>query len=486
MPLRFLVGPVATTWIEEFLKPQRESNDVLGFDLQAPADVVIQSADSWEEAQAQFPDGWQPDAIVLYLQYRLIPPSIWSARVPIIALAGDWNLQWHAYRRVLRHCDLILTDPVGVEVMQREGIEHVRAANLYGLEQSWIDYSWPGTKRDIDVLFVGNFNPAVQRERLASIARLAELRPKWNVVLASNVHGDEYRALMARSRIAFNRSIRREWNMRSGEAVVAGALLFQERGNREVPVLLKDREECVLYDDENLLDLLSYYLEHEDERARITANARRRIPEISFAHFWDAQAALIAEELPMLQQRAEARRSAKPAPDLRTRAWAQMSATFGSDPSLATDVKLALEQSPRNSHLYNAAGILAATGGSPATTEAAAAFQQAWQSDPRHVVAGLNLAEILAIMGQRGFANEQAQRTLAMLDQFDLGDTDFLDAARVRRFSRRMGTRRMGECGTAARGGAGENRFVALAASSPAGRPERRRCSRLHCVRHST
>jgi hypothetical protein len=51
---------------------------------------------------------------------------------------------------------------------------------------------------------------------------------------------------------------------------------------------------------------------------------------------------------------------------------------------------------------------------------AANAFQDAWGADPRHVVAGLNLAEILVALGQREHAVEQARRTLAVLD--DLGE----------------------------------------------------------------
>src|SRR5262249_36237570 len=61
----------------------------------------------------------------------------------------------------------------------------------------------------------------------------------------------------------------------------------------------------------------------------------------------------------------------------------------------------------------------------------ARAFQTAWQSDPRHVVAGLNLAEVLALVGQRDQAIEQARRTLAMLETIKALPSKSLDAARV-------------------------------------------------------
>ena len=390
--------------------------------------VVLPSADTWQSIQTRFPVGWQPDAVVLYLQYHHVPPAILSAPIPVIALAGDWNLQWHAYRRILRHCDLVLTDSLGVEVMRREGIENVRPANLFGVGKSWTDFAWPNGERDIDVLFVGNFNPAVQRERLAWVARLAALRPRWNVVVASGVFDDEYRRLLARSRIAFNRGIRGECNCRVAEAIAAGALLFQERDNREVPMLLTDREECVLYDGDDLTDLLTYYLEHEDERKGIAAKARQRLSEFTFAHLWRTQSSSIADEMPILRERAQ-RRVSQGTLDLRARTWMDFSSTFGRDGALATDLKSAADESPRDPHLRNALGILALQEKTPhAVIEAARAFQEAWQSDPRHVVAGLNLAEMLILMGQREHANEQVRRTLAMLDELDVSGADLLDA----------------------------------------------------------
>src|SRR5205807_214149 len=44
------------------------------------------------------------------------------------------------------------------------------------------------------------------------------------------VFGDEYRKLLSRARIVFNRSIRGECNKRVFEAAATGALLFQCRG----------------------------------------------------------------------------------------------------------------------------------------------------------------------------------------------------------------------------------------------------------------
>src|SRR5262249_25705489 len=146
----------------------------------------------------------------------------------------DWNLQWHAYRQVLPACDLVLTDIEGVERLTSAGIPHCRPAIIFGGEKLFLEGTWPEVARDIDLLFVGNFQSAVQRDRLSLLCQLAQLRSRWNIVLGTNVYGEEYRNLLARTRIVFNRGIRVEWNTRVCEALAAGALLLQEADNKEV------------------------------------------------------------------------------------------------------------------------------------------------------------------------------------------------------------------------------------------------------------
>src|SRR5438552_9239992 len=167
--------------------------------------------------------------------------------------------------------------------MRAEGMEHGRVANLFGLGQGFL--AEPDTaEKDIDILFVGNLHPAVQNERLRWLGRLARLSGHRRVVIKQGVFGEEYRKLLSRARIVFNRSIRGECNKRVFEA--AGALLFQESGNREIQEYFQDRKECVLYDEDNLEELLEYYLDHEEERRCIAEAARERVRAFTFERLW--------------------------------------------------------------------------------------------------------------------------------------------------------------------------------------------------------
>jgi hypothetical protein len=84
---------------------------------------------------------------------------------------------------------------------------------------------------------------AVQCERLRWLACLAQLGERYRVVVAGSVFGAEYRELLARARIVFNRSICGECSQRVREAVAARALLIQEDDNREVGLYPRDQQQ---------------------------------------------------------------------------------------------------------------------------------------------------------------------------------------------------------------------------------------------------
>ena len=412
---RYLFGPVSNVFARELLPGPVSRGDCLPFDQSG--DFAVRWDDSWESIVARFPSGWQPDWLVLFLPYRVIPKGLWDAPIPIIGLAGDWNLLCHHYRNVLSRCDLVFTDVVGVETLTKAGFHHVRVGHLFGCQNHFLQDVFGDEPRSIDVLFVGNFHPAVQNDRLSWLARVAQLSDRWNIHLATGVFGEEYRRLLRKSRIVFNRSIRQECNSRVVEAIAEGALLFQEADNREASAHFKDRQECIFYTDENLETLLEYYLEHEEERLAIAQAAHKRLPELSFGRQWDEMTQLIRAEEPELQDKVHHRANESRPITLKERTWQVISCTFGNDAALADDLATALQESPCDAVLHNLRGIAFQVQNPSDLETVANAFQKGWTTDPSHLMTGLNLAEILVVLGQKPHAFEQAQRTLAILDR---------------------------------------------------------------------
>src|SRR5262245_40272096 len=122
MALRYLFGPVTAAFAEENLYEERCAGRCIAFNAAGDAGVRVQEGDTWEDICGRLPGGWAADLVVLYLPYTNIPGGLWSAPVPLVGLAADWNLLYHGYRHRLRRCDLVLTDTAGVEAFAREGI----------------------------------------------------------------------------------------------------------------------------------------------------------------------------------------------------------------------------------------------------------------------------------------------------------------------------------------------------------------------------
>src|SRR6202051_3802616 len=105
---RFLFGPMAAGERARLLGQSHQGGQCLTFGS-ADADLVVRPGDSWASIAAKL-NGWQPDAVVVRPAYHTIPIGIWDAPAPVIALAIDWNLTFHALVPILQRCDLVLTD----------------------------------------------------------------------------------------------------------------------------------------------------------------------------------------------------------------------------------------------------------------------------------------------------------------------------------------------------------------------------------------
>jgi glycosyltransferase involved in cell wall biosynthesis len=437
MSPRYLLGPCLPDQAGRW-QADRAAGSCLAFNARGDFDLAVTATDSWDDICCRLPANWRPDFVALTVGYTTVPAGLWSASVPLVGLAVDWNLLWHHYRCALRRCDLVLTDVPGVAFLARGGFRTARSANLFGCDPGLLDGPWPDGPRDIDVLFVGNLHPAVQRERLAWLGRLARLGERWKVVIATGVFGEEYRALLGRARVVFNRSLRGECNVRAMEAAAAGALLFQEAENREVHHYLRHLRECVCYRDEDLESRLEHYLSHEEERAALAEAARQRVRDYSFPSLWGRALDTVAAEWHELTCHSVVRVSSPqslsqvgPEADaeeaLYGRTWQALSATDRGDFLLAGDLGQALGARPQSAPLNNALGMARALAGAK-SGEIVCHFRRAIEADPLHLVAALNLADVLTDTGDRAAAADVARKALTALDRVEVLPPAVLDA----------------------------------------------------------
>lgn len=312
MTPRFLFGPVSADYAREHLQPFREAGACLAFGSEPGLDVAADPHEPWPNLAARLPAGWVPDFIALYLPYTSIPAGLWQAPVPLIGLAADWNLLWHDYRRLLPSCEWVFTDEAGVAALHSEGIAHASYGRLYGCGESYAQATPPETFRDIDLLFVGNLHQAIQAERLPWLERLAQLGPQVRVEIRTGPRGEEYRRLLRRARLVFNRSVRGELNQRVAEAVSCGALLLQEAGNAEVARVLP-ADAYSAYREDDLEPVVASLLADEADRRRRVRLAQESLPRLSFAAGWAEMQEQILQRLPELLARVPRRPAPPPA-----------------------------------------------------------------------------------------------------------------------------------------------------------------------------
>jgi GT2 family glycosyltransferase/tetratricopeptide (TPR) repeat protein len=243
-----------------------------------------------------------------------------------------------------------------------------------------------------------------------------------------------------------------QYTSRAFEAANAGALIFQEEGNRELPEYFRDRRECVYYRQDNLEELTEYYLEHEDERRALAQAAALQANAGTFENFWQEEVERIERDWPPLRDAAGRARLCDPGRELRVRAWQALTSGRVEDTTLVAELERACQRSaisgqqPANGNQHSAvsgrdaaeaanlAGCMLwrqGRGRMPAAAlghVAGEMFRRALAAEPGFVVAGLNLAETLDGAGRRPEALEVARQTLDLLRRAPELDPASVDA----------------------------------------------------------
>jgi glycosyltransferase involved in cell wall biosynthesis/Flp pilus assembly protein TadD len=401
MRRRYLFGPVDAAFAAEYLDAPRGSGECLTFG--PDADIPVRGMPpNWEACCALLPAGWRPDFAVLYLPHAGIPEGLWQAPLPLVGLAADWRLHWHACRLLAPRCDLVLADEAGGERLRREGCAHVRTADLSGCGASFLRAEEPPSARDVDVLWLGELHPALERERAHWLGRLARLADRWRVLVAAGASGSSRQALLRRSRVVIDPGPSGGGGRLAAEAAASG---------------------CLPLSADDLEGELERYLGNEDEHRLQVDAARERTRSHTFEALWQAALGHVEECWPELQARASQRRPADRDTALRGRVW-QALGPYGPDPTLVADLQAALTSEPASAELHNALGLVETLAGrvggritAPLAERAAGHFLRALRADPRHLLAALNLAEALAAVEQTSQAADLARRTLVLLGQ---------------------------------------------------------------------
>ncbi len=367
------------------------------------------SRGTWEQLRALLPPGWEPDLILFYYpEHEPLPRGIEKAPYPVVGVISDWNLHFDQLWTMAPFFDAVAADRTGTGIFAGAGFARTFYWPQYTFRWEW-HRPVEGLERDIDVSFVGNLNPQVQGDRVPWLERLARLKERGvRVEIATGVFNEEYGRILARSKIGFNRSIRREMNLRAFEVCASGALLLMERENLEVREYLAPGEEVVLYGEDDLEEKILRLLERDEERERIARAGRKKILDYSMSRNLDRLRGALAGI------RAGAR---PPAPEWRLHLarGTAMLRTWASHEAVLADLVRAASLNPTNPQVRNNIGaVLAAFWPMRAPGESLREFLTARTLSPRYLPALLNLVFVMAALGRekeaRAFCREAEER----------------------------------------------------------------------------
>jgi 2-polyprenyl-3-methyl-5-hydroxy-6-metoxy-1,4-benzoquinol methylase/thioredoxin-like negative regulator of GroEL len=240
------------------------------------------------------PSAFETD-LYLYIDSgpKEIEPDIGLLSVPKVIYLIDTHVSPDLRLAMARHFDCVFMAQEGqYDAYKAAGID-----KLYWLPLACSPslHKLPAAPRTIDVSYVGSLNIEEGPRRFGLLKRLADQ-------YESHFIGRAYPADMARvynrSRIVVNVCHNRDVNMRVFEALASGALLITDEADG-LEDLFEDRKHLVIYrEDEDLFDLVAYYLEHAEEREAIaTAGQAEVLARHTYAHRMAEMLQIIGREL---------------------------------------------------------------------------------------------------------------------------------------------------------------------------------------------
>ncbi len=190
---------------------------------------------------------------------------------PLVYWAIDTHLDYERSLRRARDCDLVFAaQRCGAERLRADGIASATWLPLacdpvlHGRSDTPVNWDWS---------FVGHVFPGPRAELLEALQR------EFPRHFLGQAYFREMARIYSASKIAFNRSIADDVNMRVFEGLASGALLLTNQLTDEgLPDLFQNDVHLATYQQaDDLLDRMRFFLSHDDFRERIAAAGRSAV-----------------------------------------------------------------------------------------------------------------------------------------------------------------------------------------------------------------
>jgi len=233
---------------------------------------------SIEEVLNKLPKGWYPDIITCDTSALNFIPDIYLSPVKTVLFTRDsWS------DTVFNRGLVELFDFMNSSTIDRELFKNLHV-NLLPLSGFAVSVPGPGLSkeydnRDIDVIAIASYDDSFYQQRYRTFYNLSCLNASsikinfFNAIKRSDIYSYYQRSKMV---IDWAHTL----SNRSFEAALNGCLLLSNEENKVLSEFWKPWEEYVPYNENNLSDLITYYINNPDQAKKIIKNAQQKIQKI--------------------------------------------------------------------------------------------------------------------------------------------------------------------------------------------------------------
>jgi tetratricopeptide (TPR) repeat protein/glycosyltransferase involved in cell wall biosynthesis len=237
-----------------------------------PQDIPRGNATPLNQVFDQLPQGWKPD-FYFWLETGLsgIPTDLHDYDLPKVCYLIDTHINYEKHVDIASNFDFIfLAQKAYVKKMTDAGIKNVFwlplacDPDIHGKVEQ-------GKKWDVG--FVGTI-PETQNRRKSLLERIDS---RFNLSCERKFM-DEMAEHYASSKIVFNNAINDDLNMRVFEALCSGSLLLTDCANGSgLEEMFENKKHLIIYEDENIENLIAHYLNNDKERELIAEQGRQEV-----------------------------------------------------------------------------------------------------------------------------------------------------------------------------------------------------------------
>ncbi len=223
---------------------------------------------------------------------RYFPKAIEELSIPTACYLIDVHLgEWR--KQVARFFDAVFIAQKDYLSAYRKSLGHEQVYWLPLAAASDVHYQH-NLKRIYDVGFVGNI--AISHRNTPRARRLELIGRRF---LTNDLYGryspEQVGVIYSQSRIVFNTSIASDVTMRVFEGTACGALMLTDSAANGLEELFEPGREVVTYKDDNdLVEKISYYLSHDNERTELARAGHDRTER---EHYYTHRAEALLHEV---------------------------------------------------------------------------------------------------------------------------------------------------------------------------------------------